>query len=97
MTFCVVYVALQLGLSIRGISNPGRVRFAWGMYAVARSVPTIDIAYAGSVETDVAGRFVVLEGRPEIDYEALLPRYICTAVPAAAAVHVESHLYPCRR
>ncbi len=97
MTFCIVYVALQLALSIRGVFNPGRVRFAWGMYAVARTVPAIDIAYAGSVETDVAGRFVLLEGRPEIDYEALLPPYICAAVPGAAAVHVESHIYPCRR
>jgi len=49
------------------------------------------------VETDVADRFVVLEVRPEVDYEALLPPYICYAVPAAKAVHVESHIYPCRR
>lgn len=67
------------------------------MYAVARAVPTIDIVYPGSVDTDVADRFLVLEGRPEIDYESLLPPYICSAVPAAKAVNVESHVYPCRR
>ena len=97
MTFCVFYVSLQLVLSIRGMSNPGRFRFAWTMYAVVGSVPSIDIVYAGSVETDAADRFIVLEVRPEVDYEALLPPYICAAVPAAEAVHVESRIYPCRR
>jgi hypothetical protein len=84
-------------LSIRGLSNPGCVRFAWGMYAIAGSLPTIDIVYPGSVEEDVADRFLVLEGRPDVDYEALLPPYICAAVPAAEALHVEDHIYPCRR
>jgi hypothetical protein len=97
MTFCVFYVSLQLALSIRGLSSPGHLRFAWGMYAVVGSLPTIDIVYAGTVETDVADRFVVLDVRPEVDYEALLPPYICAAVPSAEALHVESHTYPCRR
>ena len=97
MTFCVIYVSVQLALSIRGMFNPGRFRFAWGMYAVAQPLPTMDIEYAGSMETDVAARFIVLEGRPEVDYKTLLPPYICAAVPAAAAVHVENHIHPCRR
>lgn len=97
MTFCVFYVSLQLALSIRGLSNPGHLRFAWGMYAVVTSLPAIDIVYAGSVETDAASRFLVLDSRPEVDYEALLPPYICAAVPSAEALHVESHIYPCRR
>lgn len=97
MTFCVFWVSLQLVLSIRGMSNPGRFRFAWGMYVVAGSLPTIDIVYAGSVEMDVADRFIVLEVRPEVDYETLLPPYICAVVPAAEAVHVESRIYPCQR
>jgi hypothetical protein len=97
MTFCVFYVSLQLVLSIRGLSNPGRLRFAWRMYAVDWSLPTIDIVNAGSVERDVAGRFLVLDGRPEVDYETLLPPYICAAVPSAEALHVQNHIYPCRR
>jgi hypothetical protein len=84
-------------LSVRGLYEPGRVRFAWGMYAVARSLPEIDIVSAASVETDVADRFIVLSGRPEVDYEALLPPFICAAVPAAEALHVEGRYYPCRR
>lgn len=96
MTFCVLYVLAQLVLSIRGLSNPGRRRFAWGMYAAFSSLPTIDIVYAGSVDEDVAGRFVAC-CRPEVDYETLLPPYICAAVPSAKALHVESRVYPCRR
>jgi hypothetical protein len=97
LIFCVLYVSLQLVLAIRGFSNPGRVRFAWGMYAVVTELPTIDIVYPDSVQTGVAARFVALEGRPEMDYESLLPPYICSVVPAARAVHVESRSYPCRR
>jgi hypothetical protein len=67
------------------------------MYAVDRSLPTIDIVYTKSVETDVAGRFLALEGRPEVDYETLLPPYICAAVPSAEVLHVENHIYSCRR
>jgi len=99
--FCVAYVAVQIVLSIRGLSNPGRLRFAWGMYAVAGSLPTIDIvypaAYARPMEPDVAERFLVMRGRPDVDYEVLLPPYICAAVPAAEALHVERRTFPCRR
>ncbi len=97
LTFCILYVLLQVGLSLRGLANPGRVRFAWGMYAVLNTLPTIDIVYPASVEQDVASRFLAVESRPEVDYQALLPPYICSTVPAAKAVHVESQTYTCRR
>jgi hypothetical protein len=88
---------LQVTLSIRGIFDPGRRKFSWGMYAESTSLPTIDIVYRRSVETDVAGRFLAVEARPEVDYEALLPPYICAAVPSAEALHVEGQIYRCRR
>lgn len=67
------------------------------MYAVAWSVPTIDIVYARSIEKDVANRFLALDARPEIDYEGLLPPYICAVVSPAEALHVEGRIYPWRR
>ena len=97
LTFCILFVGLQIILSLRGLSHPGRVRFAWGMYAVAWSLPTIDIVYGRSVEEDVAYRFITLKSRPEIDYGRLLPPYICAAVPSAQALHVEDRIYRCRR
>lgn len=96
MIFCALYVSSQLALSIRGLRDPGRHRFSWGMYAVSSSLPKIDIVYARSVDEDVAGRFAAC-CRPEIDYEALLPRYICAVVPSAEALHVEGRVYPCTR
>jgi hypothetical protein len=97
MTFCGLYVLLQIVLSIRGLPDSGHRRFAWGMYAAITSLPTIDIVYPGSVDHDVAGRFVAVDARPEVNYEALLPPYICAKVPSAEALHVEGRIYSCPR
>ena len=83
-------------MGVRGLSDPGRRRFGWGMYAVTSSLPAIDIVYQGSVDEDVAERFATC-CRPEIDYKTLLPPYICAAVPSAMALNVESRVYPCQR
>jgi hypothetical protein len=95
--FCAAYLAVQIVLALRGLTQPGRFRFSWGMYAVAQPVPTIDVEYRDHTDQDVGNKFIALEGRPEIDYERLLPPYICATAPAATAIHVESHVYPCRR
>jgi hypothetical protein len=97
MAFCTLYVSLQVGLSLRGLTSPGHFRFAWGMYTVVSALPAVDIVYRGSVEGNVAGRFLALEARPEINYGALLPAYICSAVKAAEAVYVDHRAYPCHR
>jgi hypothetical protein len=94
--FCVLYVLSQIVLGLRGLSAPGHRRFAWGMYAVASTLPTIDILYEHSKDSDVAGRFVTC-CRPEVDFKSLLPPYICAKVPSAVALNVEGRIYPCHR
>ncbi len=87
--FCLVWLAIQIGVPTYGLQDPGNARFSWGMYATYHPIPKIDVENAdGSIERDVALKFIAV-ARNEVDYARLLPPHICRVRPGARRILVQ--------
>lgn len=83
----VVYLTVQVVVPVlmrRGEAN----RFAWEMFAIARSTPSFTLVTSAGREYDLRVSDLVAVPRVDVDYAELLPPHLCRITPEARAVIV---------